>query len=81
MIASLFWSVWPSQWYLTYSPEAPFNYVLFWIVPTIIVGVLAFAVITYYLKSPTSRETLCRKCGHILRGITEPRCPECGERI
>jgi hypothetical protein len=26
-------------------------------------------------------ESLCRRCGHILRGITEPRCPECGERI
>ena len=26
-------------------------------------------------------ETRCRRCHHILRGITEPRCPECGERI
>jgi hypothetical protein len=26
-------------------------------------------------------ETHCRKCGHILRGISEPRCPECGEPI
>jgi uncharacterized paraquat-inducible protein A len=26
-------------------------------------------------------ETRCRKCHYILRGITEPRCPECGERI
>lgn len=26
-------------------------------------------------------ETRCRKCGYILRGITEPRCPECSERI
>ena len=26
-------------------------------------------------------ETRCRKCGYILRGITEPRCPECGEKI
>ncbi len=23
----------------------------------------------------------CLKCGYILKGITEPRCPECGERI
>ena len=23
----------------------------------------------------------CRRYGYILRGITEPRCPECGERI
>ncbi len=27
------------------------------------------------------RETVCRKCGYILRGITEPRCSECGEKI
>lgn len=26
-------------------------------------------------------ETLCRQCGYILRGISEPRCPECGEVI
>jgi hypothetical protein len=26
-------------------------------------------------------ETRCRKCRHILRGLSEPRCPECGERI
>ena len=26
-------------------------------------------------------ETRCRKCRYILKGITEPRCPECGERI
>lgn len=33
------------------------------------------------LKLPYDGETRCRKCHHILRGITEPRCPECGERI
>lgn len=27
------------------------------------------------------RETRCRRCGYILRGLVEPRCPECGERI
>ena len=26
-------------------------------------------------------ETRCRKCRYILRGITEPRCPECGTPI
>jgi hypothetical protein len=31
-------------------------------------------------KEPDA-ETRCRECGFILRGISEPRCPECGERI
>ena len=26
-------------------------------------------------------ETRCRKCNYILRGLTEPRSPECGEAI
>ena len=25
--------------------------------------------------------TRCRKCGYILRGLTEPVCPECGQVI
>jgi len=32
-------------------------------------------------RGPGDDETRCRKCGYILRGISEPRCPECGERI
>lgn len=27
------------------------------------------------------RETRCRRCEHVLRGLTAPRCPECGEAI
>lgn len=26
-------------------------------------------------------EARCRKCRYILRGLSEPRCPECGESI
>lgn len=26
-------------------------------------------------------ETRCRKCRYILRGLSEPVCPECGTRI
>jgi len=32
-------------------------------------------------RLPNDGETRCRKCGYILRGIPEPRCSECGERI
>jgi hypothetical protein len=28
--------------------------------------------------SEQRRDTVCRKCGYNLTGLTEPRCPECG---
>ena len=31
--------------------------------------------------TPSEPEARCRKCRYILRGLSEPRCPECGERI
>jgi hypothetical protein len=34
--------------------------------------------LAHFARGPLTR---CRKCGYILRGISEPRCPECGERI
>jgi predicted Zn-ribbon and HTH transcriptional regulator len=47
------------------------------------VGIAAYAWATRKWGPPLviDAETRCRKCGYILRGITEPRCPECGERI
>jgi hypothetical protein len=38
-------------------------------------------VLLYLTQRRGDNETRCRKCGYILRGISEPRCPECGERI
>ena len=35
----------------------------------------------YGPRAMLERETRCRKCGYILKGISEPRCSECGERI
>ena len=47
-------------------------------------GMLALLFLIYRGLQRRSRfdgETRCRKCRHILRGLSEPRCPECGERI
>jgi hypothetical protein len=55
--------------------------VVFLLIAPIVVGAAAYALVTHWTRSPAWRETRCRKCNHILRGITEPRCPECGERI
>jgi hypothetical protein len=51
--------------------------------PAILVAFLVFGALTRHAgpQRPGANETRCRKCGYILRGITEPRCPECGERI
>lgn len=32
-------------------------------------------------SASASTETLCGRCGHILRGISKPQCPECGTWI
>ncbi len=49
----------------------------------VLVGLLVYRALAALF--PAARdlhpETLCRKCGYILRGISEPRCLECGERI
>ena len=45
--------------------------------------IIVYGLLTrrYYKSRLHVDETRCRKCGYILRGITEPRCPECGEKI
>jgi hypothetical protein len=47
------------------------------------IPLIAYGLLTLWLgpQSLTDRETRCRRCDFILRGITEPICPECGERI
>ena len=46
-------------------------------------GVSVYAHLTakYGPKAILEQETRCRKCGYILKGISEPRCSECWERI
>jgi uncharacterized membrane protein (DUF485 family) len=48
------------------------------ILPTIFYTAVVAVIRT---RREFDNETRCRKCGYILRGITEPRCPECGEPI
>ena len=51
--------------------------------PVLIVTTATYGILTrrYYRLKGFDNETRCRKCGYILRGISEPRCSECGERI
>ena len=48
----------------------------------IIVGTSILALgCLYRTRRREPRETLCRRCGYILRGLATPKCPECGESI
>jgi hypothetical protein len=59
------------------------SFSLFFLLPPTIVTLLVYNIVSRLFARSTrvGAETSCRKCGYILRGITEPRCPECGERI
>ena len=45
------------------------------------VALTVYMMLTSWRTTEYDVETRCRKCAYILRGITEPRCPECGEGI
>ena len=53
-------------------------YGAWFLVPFFVAALMTYA----YLRRPKRSEYLCcLKCGYILKGLSEPRCPECGERI
>ena len=59
--------------------------IIFTIIALMLASAAAVGVYSYTTRRwgplPLDGETRCRKCGYILRGIPEPRCSECGERI
>ena len=68
------------------SPLRPFvhnsGHFIVHFLPVILVTLVAYGLLTHYLRPRLpDPETRCRKCQYILRGISEPRCPECGERV
>lgn len=76
--------------YRTYSPmplPADFWRVylyrtfVFWI-PMGTFGCVVTALVYSYIRMPKDDgECRCRRCGYILKGISEPKCSECGEVI
>ena len=55
----------------------------FFIFNVFLAGSTATAVLAHVLTPREKKDghTRCGKCGYILKGLTEPRCSECGERI
>lgn len=45
----------------------------------------AVSVLVYVILSARQKHkegmTTCGRCGYILKGLSEPRCPECGQRF
>ena len=61
--------------------HVPLQLVFLFLVCVISIAVYGLLTRRYYDLKAQDTETRCRRCGYILRGITRPRCPECGERI
>ena len=60
------------------------EYSIFWVsvvCVTALPGILVASAIVARMPRQPDDECRCRKCKYILRGMTEPRCPECGEQI
>ena len=70
-----------SRWVAVVSGEGWF---LGMFILSIVLASPIIATVLAHVLTPKERldgETRCRKCGYILKGLTEPRCSECGERI
>ncbi len=58
------------------------SYVMF-MLSLFLTGPIVATVLAHMLTPRETRDvhTRCGKCGYILKGLTAPRCSECGERI
>lgn len=73
-------AVLPRLWYG--RAAVPTKVTLMWYPAVIFTGCACLGWILINLGARIrDRATRCRQCGHILRGLSEPRCPECGEAI
>lgn len=50
-------------------------------VPIVAIGLAVFVYGWLSQVRSGEHETRCRRCQYILRGLSEPRCPECGTSI
>lgn len=58
-----------------------FQAIVFGLPPFLLAMITSFFTYGLILKHTTDHECRCRKCGYILKGISEPKCSECGEPI
>ncbi len=53
----------------------------FLVSPFLFVGLAVYDRLVPRFGRAVGEHLHCLKCGYILKGLSEPRCPECGERI
>lgn len=80
------WRIWQLVKRVIGLPDDPYSLLHFYVpallswllysIPAAMIGLWA-----YRKLGCGDRETRCRRCGYILRGLTEPRCTECAEWI
>lgn len=64
----------PVSWRLSYALGV--------VLPPAMVSLVAYVLLTHLYGQPSlDEQPRCRVCGYLLRGISKPRCPECGECI
>jgi hypothetical protein len=57
------------------------SYFIVLTLPSVVAAVVAYGILTRPFRHAPDGELHCRRCNHNLRGLSEPRCPECGEAI
>ncbi len=67
------------QWYALGEYPA---LVVIYLLPAILIAAVSYTLAARHAQATELDDgPRCRRCGYILRGLPEPRCPECGERI
>jgi hypothetical protein len=70
------------SWLLLSEDRAAYAvaYAVFYTIPTTAFCLTIFTLLERQAPEKAG-ESYCRRCGYILRGLSAPRCPECGEAI
>jgi hypothetical protein len=68
-------------YYLWYSLGEYPVLIAVYLLPAILIAAVGYTLATLQTQARELEDgPRCKRCGYILRGLPEPRCPECGER-
>ncbi|HRX85257.1 MAG TPA: YcxB family protein [Phycisphaerae bacterium] len=73
----------PAWWVVDHALPDDLPYRLYYLVHAALLTLVPLIIVAYMVRRPRLEDTecRCRRCTHLLRGLSEPRCPECGEAI